>query len=84
MGLLFGSDDTVNSKTREFIHQFAEQNGAVRCSELLGLDESSGKVLLASAQNRKKEVCEGLVRGVVHTLLGQLEEMNETERTGDE
>ena len=76
MGLLFDEVDAVNTKTREFVLKFAEQNGAVRCSDLLDVDESSVKDLLASAKNRKNEVCDGLVRGVVHYLLDQLVGMN--------
>ncbi len=74
MGLLFGQDSTAGLKAREFIHRFAEQNGAVRCIDLLGLDESSVEELLASAQNRKKEVCEGLVSSAVQVLLSLLED----------
>lgn len=80
MGLLYGQDYSVGPKTREYVHRFAEQNGAVRCIDLLGLDESSVEVILASARNRKKEVCDGLVSSAVQILLelfggfGQLEE----------
>ncbi len=76
MGLVFEQDDTVSPKTRKFIHHFIEQNGAVRCSDLLGLDEYNVEMLLASAQDRKKKVCEGLLRSVVHYLLDQIEAVN--------
>jgi hypothetical protein len=74
MGLLFGQDKSVGPKTREYVHRFTEHNGAVRCIDLIGLDESSVEVLLASARNRKSEVCDGLVSSAVQVLLDLLED----------
>ena len=74
MGLLFGQDETVGPKTREFVLRFAEQNGAVRCIDLIGGDEGSAEDLFGAAWNRKKEVCDGLVSGVVRALLDVLED----------
>lgn len=41
LGLLYGGDDAVGPKTREFVRRFAEQNGTVRCIDLIGFDISS-------------------------------------------
>ena len=72
MGLVYGQDDAVGPKTREFVRRFTEQNGAVRCSDLIGLDESSVEDLLDSARKLKKEVCDGLVTSAVQMLMDVL------------
>ncbi len=55
------------------MQRFIEQNGAVRCIDLLGLEGSSVDGILASALDRKREVCDGLVGSAVQVLLNLLE-----------
>ena len=74
LGLIYGQDHIVGPKTREFVHRFIDQNGAVRCIDLIGLDESSVEVLLASARNLKAKICDGLVTSAFEVLMEVLED----------
>jgi len=62
---------------------FAEQNGAVRCSEIIGFNLSniqttanliSLKGLLRFGMQGGKKMCNGIVSSTVEILLDQLEE----------
>ena len=74
MGLIYGQDVAVGPKTREYVLRFTEQNGAVRCSELIGVDVSGVEELLDSARKHKKKVCDGLVTSAVQVLLDVLKD----------
>jgi len=85
IGLLYGQDqdEAVPHLTEKFMHRFAERNGAVRCSDIIGFnigsidtttDLSSLKGLLMFGVRGGKEMCNGVVSSAVEVLLEQLEE----------
>jgi C_GCAxxG_C_C family probable redox protein len=84
IGLLYGQDDdeTVTHLTEQFVHRFAERNGAVRCSDIIGFnigsietaeDLNSIKGLLMFGMRGGKKVCNGVVSSAVEALLEELE-----------
>jgi C_GCAxxG_C_C family probable redox protein len=83
IGLLYGPDRgedeaakaAVYLKAGEFIHQFAEVNGAVRCIDLIGMDVSSVEgVREYYRRNLKEGTCSGVVSSAVQVLLDLLED----------
>ena len=74
IGLLEEDDMAMMSATKEFVHRFAEVNGAVRCIDLIDLDLSSDEgEQVYLAQNIKKKTCNGLVSSAVELLLEKRE-----------
>jgi hypothetical protein len=87
IGLLYGQDfpDVVGLNTEKFVRRFAEQNGAVRCIDLIGFDISRAMTgddinavmrLLWFFVRGGKKICNGAVSSAVQVLL---EELNERE-----
>lgn len=85
IGLLYGEqqEDAATYLTEQFMQSFAEQNGAVRCSEIIGFNLSSIKTtanlsslkgLLKFGMQGGKKMCDGIVSSTVEILLDQLEE----------
>ena len=85
IGLLYGQDDKeiVTHLTEQFVHRFAERNGAVRCSDIIGFnigsietkaDLNSIKGLLMFGMRGGKKMCKGVVSSAVEALLEELEE----------
>lgn len=85
LGLLYGEqqDEAVTYLSEQFMQCFAEQNGAVRCSEIIGFNIgsikttanlSSLKGLLRFGMQGGKKMCDGIVSSTVEILLDQLEE----------
>ena len=74
LGLLYGEDFEVGPKTSEFVQGFAEENGGLRCIDLLDLEDCSIEELLISARNLKTKVCDGLVTSAVEVFLAQLDD----------
>ena len=85
IGLRYGDGDSeeVLHLTREFVERFKEQNGAVRCNDLVGFDmglastgEDVGAVkdlMLYFAKGGKKK-CTGFVTSATVLVLEQLED----------
>jgi len=72
IGLLYGQDnpDAVGIKTEEFMRQFVELKGAVRCNDLTGLDMSSEEGAREyDAQNLYEKTCNGVVSCPVQLVL---------------
>jgi hypothetical protein len=85
MGLVYGQDypDAVCPQTEEFVRQFAERKGAVRCVDIIGFDVNSAVSgdgisnvmgLLWFLVRGGKRVCNGAVSSAVQVLLEQWEE----------
>ncbi len=85
IGLLYGQDypDAVGIQTEEFVGQFADRVGAVRCLDIVGFD--IGRVmggpdikgvlsLLWYFIRGGKKVCNGAVSSAVEVLLEQWED----------
>ncbi|WP_292520861.1 C-GCAxxG-C-C family protein [Methanoculleus sp.] len=77
IGLIVGSTDCDEKEakertyalTREFITRFAERNGSVSCTELLGCDLSTaGGQARAREQNITRILCPGYVGDAVEIL----------------
>ena len=86
IGLLYGQDqpEAANQLTREFVREFEEQNGAVRCIDLIGFnignattgeDIRSVKDLMLFFARGGKKICNGAVSSAVEVLLEQLEDL---------
>lgn len=88
LGLLYGErdDELVRHLTEQFMHRFAERNGAVRCIDIIGFnigDANRGdfkitnvKDFLSFLSHGGKKGCKRVVLNVVTALL---EELNEWE-----
>jgi C_GCAxxG_C_C family probable redox protein len=79
IGLVYGEDQAegmaVYTQTKEFMRRFAEQNSAVRCNDLTGLDMSDEKAMsLYFAQNLKEKTCDGLVSDAVQIFHDLMED----------
>ncbi len=85
IGLLYGEDqdEAVTHLTEQFVHRFAEVNGAVRCIDIVGfnisaveedIDLSSVIGILTFLARGGKRHCSGIVSSAVEVLLDQLEE----------
>lgn len=76
IGLLYGQDqaEAAAHLSREFVRQFAEENGAVLCIDITGVDMSSVKELLLYFARGGKKTCDGVVRSALQVLLEQLNE----------
>ena len=85
IGLLYGQEDeeVVNHLTEQFVHKFSEQNGAVRCSDIIGFNIGSIetkanlksiKGLLTFGMRGGKKMCNGIVSSALEALLEELEE----------
>jgi len=70
IGMKYGTDniedketkDKANALVKEFCKKFREENGSLRCSELLGYDMSTLEGRTQAAESgKKKEVCPKLV-----------------------
>ncbi len=79
IGLYYGQDysEAVGTKTEEFVLRFTELNGAVRCSDITGMDLKSGKGFLLFFARGGKKVCNGVVSSAVQVLLEQFNEWEE-------
>jgi C_GCAxxG_C_C family probable redox protein len=85
IGLLYGKDqpEAAAHLTREFMLQFTEQHGPVRCMDITGFDigrvssdpdlKSMGKLALYFLRGGKKK-CSKIVAGAVQVLIEQLNE----------
>ena len=75
IGLLYGQDqpDAARHLTGEFMRQYTEQNGAVRCIDITGVDMSSVMGLLLYLVRGGKKKCNRVVGGAVQVLLELLE-----------
>src|SRR5512145_2615720 len=78
LGLLYGRDradeiekkEAVRGRTAQFVRQFAEKNGAIRCRDILGVElntEAGNREY--QAQNLKQECCAVAIRNAVRILL---------------
>jgi C_GCAxxG_C_C family probable redox protein len=85
IGLLYGEeqDEAATYLTEQFMQRFADQNGAVRCSDIIGFNIStmetsanfaSLKGLLRFGMRGGKKMCNGILSSTVEILLDQLEE----------
>ena len=85
IGLLYGQDqdEAVTHLTEKFMHRFAERNGAVRCSDIIGfnigsietaVNLSSIKGLLLFGARGGKKMCNKVVSSAVEALLEELED----------
>jgi len=85
IGLLYGQDypDAVGLQTEEFVGQFTERVGAVRCIDIVGFDISSamdganvraGLRLLCYFARGGKKKCNRAVSSAVQLLLEQWED----------
>jgi C_GCAxxG_C_C family probable redox protein len=76
IGLLYGQDQpgAAHHLTREFMRQYAEQNGAVRCIDITGVDMGSAIGLLLYLVKGGKKKCNRVVGGAIQVLLDQLED----------
>lgn len=75
IGLLYGEDqpEAAHHLTREFMRQYTEQNGAVRCIDITGVDMGSVIGLLLYLVKRGKKNCNRVVGSSVQVLLELLE-----------
>lgn len=75
IGLLYGQDqpEATHHLTREFMRQYAEQNGAVRCIDITGVDMGSAMGLLLYLVKGGKKKCNRVVGSAVQVLLELLE-----------
>jgi C_GCAxxG_C_C family probable redox protein len=87
IGLLYGKDqaEAATHLTEQIMCRFAEQNGAVRCSDIIGFnlggidtaaDLDGIKGLLIFGFRGGKKMCNGVVSSAVRVLL---EELNDWE-----
>lgn len=80
IGLLYGHDQAeeampeAHTKTAEFMRRFAEENGAVRCIDIIGLDVSSEEGIREYFARNLKETCCGVVRSAVQVLIDLLKD----------
>lgn len=85
IGLLYGEQEpeAVTHLTGEFVQRFADMNGAVRCSDIIGFNlgnvdktPSLGdlKGMLKFGMRGGKKMCHEIVSRAVEVLLDQLEE----------
>ena len=85
IGLLYGEEqpEAATHLTEQFMCNFGERNGAVRCIDIIGfnpgsvesgLDVSSVKDLLKFIAGGGKRVCNKVVRNAVQVLLEDLNE----------
>jgi len=79
IGLIYGQDQSealssaVSTKTREFVLRFADLNGALRCTDLTGVDMSSKKGVREYYDRKlNEEICYGVVSSAVKVLLEDL------------
>lgn len=88
LGLLYGDRDNelVQHLTEQFMHRFAERNGAVRCIDIIGFnigDANRGDFKISSVKDFLSFLARGGKRGckrVVHNAVASLvEELNEWE-----
>jgi C_GCAxxG_C_C family probable redox protein len=87
IGLLYGEEqpEAATHLTEQFMHRFAERNGAVRCIDIIGfnigsastdLEVKSVKDFLLFLAGGRKRTCNKAVSNAVEVLL---EELNEWE-----
>jgi C_GCAxxG_C_C family probable redox protein len=85
IGLIYGQEDVelVHHLTEQFMRRFADRNGAVRCSDIIGfnigrvndhVDLSSIKGMLQFGVRGGKKMCKGIVAASVEALLEELED----------
>ena len=85
IGLLYGEEqpEAATHLTEEFMHRFQEQNGNVRCIDIVGFNissvSSSGEIddikqLLLWLAKGGKRACNKVVRNAVEVLLDTLNE----------
>lgn len=75
IGLLYGQDqpDAARHLTGEFMRQYTEQNGAVRCIDITGVNMGSVMGLLLYLVRGGKKKCNRVVGSAVQVLLELLE-----------
>jgi C_GCAxxG_C_C family probable redox protein len=75
IGLLYGQDqpDAARHLTGEFMRQYAERNGAVRCLDITGVNMGSVMGLLLYLVRGGKKKCNRVVGSAVQVLLELLE-----------
>jgi len=77
IGLLYGddqSDGMVVEKTKEYMHRFAEVNGAVRCVDIIGFDVNNvdaGNIVgtFKFLGRGGTKICKGVVSNSVQLLM---------------
>ncbi len=85
IGLIYGQEDVelVHHLTEQFMRRFADRNGAVRCSDIIGfnigrvqdhIDLRSIKGMLVFGARGGKKMCNSVVVNSVEALLDELEE----------
>ena len=74
IGLLYEDRDEVSARTKEFVNQFAERNGALRCTDILGFYAGSEEGSREYKSRNLKETCNGLVSSAVKILLDLVKE----------
>ena len=85
LGLLYGDEDPeiVTHLSHEYMERFTEQNGAVRCSDIIGfnlasieksIDFKSIKGLLKFGMQGGRKMCTGIVSSSVEICIDQIEE----------
>jgi len=86
IGLLYGQDqpEAAHHLTREFMRQYAEQNGAVRCIDITGVDMGSAMGLLLYLVKGGKKKCNRVVGSAVQVLLDQLEDWESSKETAED
>jgi C_GCAxxG_C_C family probable redox protein len=83
IGLLYGQDqaEAATHLTEQFMSRFVEQNGSVRCSDIIGFnigsidtvaDLDSIRGLLMFGFRGGKKMCNGVVSSAVQVLLEEL------------
>lgn len=75
IGLLYGQEqpDAARHLTGEFMRKYAEQNDAVRCIDITGVDMGSAMGLLLYLVKGGKKKCNRVVGSAVQVLLELLE-----------
>lgn len=74
IGLVYGEGDkgVIRAKTQEFVQQFAERNGALRCRDLLGVDLASDEGLQEYRSRDLNTQCKTFVSSAVALLLDMM------------
>jgi C_GCAxxG_C_C family probable redox protein len=85
IGLMYGEEDPeiVTHLTGEVVKRFAEENGAVRCNDIIGFnigsidkvaDFNSIKGLLRFGMRGGKTMCKSIVSSAVGIVMDELDE----------
>ena len=74
IGLLYEDKDEVSARTKEFVNRFDEQNGALRCMDILGFYAGSEEGARKYKAQNLKETCNEMVSSAVQILLELVKE----------